>query len=449
MKGLTQETADVLVIGAGVAGLSAARALSSGGLNVIVLEARDRVGGRIFTRHIPAFPTPIELGAEFIHGRPREIWDVVESAGLTAVEVTDNHWQSLDGELQESKFWPQWKAIVRQMRDAGAPDQPFRRFIEERYGAEDQRETKSLALAYVEGFNAASADRISVAALVAMEGGASDAGDGASFRILNGYDTLADWLIAGCNPQRVTLRLSVVADEIKWSRGSVEVRVRSRAGHALPSFRAERAVITLPLGVLQAPPDTPGAVRFNPELKEKQDAIGKLAMGQATKIALRFRERFWEQNKFQPAGGRLPPFSFLHSRDEYFPTWWTFLPVRAPILTGWAGGPAAERLAMRGEEFIIGQALDSLTRLLGIGRERLATLLTGWHTHDWQADPYARGAYSYVPVGGLDAPRLLSEPVEDTLFFAGEATNLEGQNGTVHGAIASGRRTADLIFRAP
>ena len=436
-------SADVIIIGAGAAGLSAARALSSGGLSVIILEARDRIGGRIFTRHITSFPAPIELGAEFIHGQPRETWDVVDAAGLTAVEVADSHWQSLDGALRESDLWPRWEAVVRQMREAGAPDQPFRQFIEERYGAEDQLETKRLALDFVEGFNAASADRISVAALVAMEGA------GAAFRVLNGYDQVADWLLAGCDPQRVTLRLSVVANEIKWSRGDVEVIAISPAGYSLPSFRAERAVITLPLGVLQAPPGAPGAVHFNPELKEKQEAIGKIMMGAVTKIVLRFRERFWERNgfTFQPAGGRLPPLGFLHSHDEYFPTWWTHLPVRAPILTGWAGGPAAERLALRGEEFVVGRALDSLRRLFGLERERLADLLAAWYTRDWQADPYSRGAYSYIPVGGLDAPRLLARPIEDTLFFAGEATDLDGQNGTVNGAMASGQRAAIEILR--
>jgi monoamine oxidase len=442
-------SADVIIIGAGVAGLTAARALSNSGLTVVILEARDRAGGRILTRRIPSFPTPIELGAEFIHGQPREIWDVVEAAGLTAVEVTDNHWQSLDGALKESDFWPQWEATVRQMREAGAPDQPFRQFIEERYDAEERQEVKRLALDYVEGFNAASADRISVAALVSMEDSASAGDGGAAFRILNGYDRLVDWLLAGCDPQKAALRLGVVVNEINWSRGNVEVIARSSAGQAPLSFRAERAVITLPLGVLQAPPGAPGAVRFNPELKEKQEAIGKLAMGMVMKVVLRFRERFWEQGVFQTQtlGDRLPPLGFLHSRDEYFPTWWTSLPVRAPILTAWAGGPAAERLALRGEEFVVGRALDSLSRLLELDRERLADLLVAWYTHDWQADPYTRGAYSYIPVGGLNAPRLLAEPVEDTLFFAGEATDLDGQNGTVHGAMASGRRASGEIIR--
>jgi monoamine oxidase len=104
-------------------------------------------------------------------------------------------------------------------------------------------------------------------------------------------------------------------------------------------------------------------------------------------------------------------------------------------------------LALRGEEFVVGRALDSLSRMFGLERERLADLLAAWYTRDWQADPFARGAYSYIPVGGLDAPRLLARPIEDTLFFAGEATDLEGQNGTVHGAMASGQRAAIEILR--
>ena len=106
-------------------------------------------------------------------------------------------------------------------------------------------------------------------------------------------------------------------------------------------------------------------------------------------------------------------------------------------------------MALRGEEFVVGRALDSLSRLLGVGRGRLEDLLAAWYTLDWQADPYARGAYSYIPAGGLDAPRLLAEPVEGALFFAGEATDLEGQNGTVHGAMASGRRVAGEIIYKP
>lgn len=156
---------------------------------------------------------------------------------------------------------------------------------------------------YFEGFNAASADRISVAAMVAMEDAASAVSGGAAFHVLNGYDHIANWLLAGCDRQKVMLRLGVVADEIKRSRGAVEVSVSSRAGQSLGPFRARRAVITLPLGLLQAPPDAPGAVRFNPELREKREAAGMLVMGDGNKDRVAFSRGLWEKSRFhsQPA----------------------------------------------------------------------------------------------------------------------------------------------------
>ena len=140
--------------------------------------------------------------------------------------------------------------------------------------------------------------------------------------------------------------------------------------------------------------------------------------------------------------------SFLFSQDEWFPTWWTTLPRKSPLLTGWAAGARAQKLAGQANDFIVEQALAALTRLLKVGRTELQSLLASAHTHDWESDPWSRGAYSYVTVGGDGAEAALAAPLEGTLFFAGEAADFSGHNGTVHGAIASGRRAAQGVLSA-
>jgi monoamine oxidase len=140
--------------------------------------------------------------------------------------------------------------------------------------------------------------------------------------------------------------------------------------------------------------------------------------------------------------------NFLFSQDPVFPTWWTLMPIDAPVLTAWAPADAAEKLSGLSNEAICEQALQALGRVLHMPVERCRAELLHAHTHNWQADPYSRGAYSYVAVGGFDTQRELAAPLENTLFFAGEATNYEGHHGTVHGAIASGYRAAEEILKS-
>ena len=437
------------VFGAGVAGLAAARDLSRAGLAVCVLEARDRIGGRIYTLHDPSLPLPVELGAEFIHGTPPDIHAIVQAAGLPIYEIDGDRWRSHEGTLAPGDDrWSQVDSVLRRMEQVDEHDQSFQAFVEPYLQDERWREAADLATSYIEGFDAALIDRVSVYAL-AREQRASAANDGdRAFRVLSGYDQVARWLRAGFDPRSAALHLNTVVTEVRWRRGAVTLLAQSRLGHALEPFHARCAVVTLPLGVLQAPPDSPGSVRFSPALPEKQDAVQQLEMGHVVKITLRFRERLWMNDQLIAGSGgeRLDSLSFLLSRDPWMPTWWTAHPLRAPLLTGWAGGPAAARFAGQGEQFVANQAVDALARLLGVARGTLEGLLEGWYVHDWQADPFARGAYSYVAVGGIDAPQRLAAPIDDTLFFAGEATDSAGHTGTVHGALASGRRAAREVI---
>ena len=199
-------------------------------------------------------------------------------------------------------------------------------------------------------------------------------------------------------------------------------------------LRARTAIVTLPLGVLKAAPSEAGAVRFDPMPAALRAAVQKLEVSHVCKLVLRFREVLWDDRV-----------GFLHDRQGDFPTWWTASPWRVPVLTAWAGGPRADALRDLSETGLVDRALASLGRAVGVPRPELEDLLESWRVHDWRRDPYSRGAYSYVGVGGLPAQRALGRPCQGTLFFAGETANLE-EMGTVAGAIASGQRAARQVL---
>jgi monoamine oxidase len=157
-------------------------------------------------------------------------------------------------------------------------------------------------------------------------------------------------------------------------------------------------------------------------------------------VVLSFEDKFWERD------AEMADLSFLFTDDPEFPTWWTSKALPYPILTGWAAGPNARKYADCTKDEIIQSAVQSLARIMKITEPELRKQMTGAFTHDWQADPFSRGAYSYAAVGGMDAAKALATAVADTLYFAGEATNSDGYNGTVHGAIATGLRAAKELL---
>jgi monoamine oxidase len=236
-------------------------------------------------------------------------------------------------------------------------------------------------------------------------------------------------------PERGHVHLETVATEVQWEPGAVSVATRGGA-----AFRAARLVSALPVGVLQAPPTETGALQFTPSLADKREALRGLEMGHVVKLIFAFRERFWQDALDDEMG-------FLVTPGEPFKGFWTTYPIYAPVLMAWAGGPSADALSSVSLAERADRALETLSRALGISRGGVDGQMAAWEGHDWGADPFARGAYSFVRVGGIAAQRELARPVAGTLFFAGEASELEGYQATVHGALFAGHRAADEVLR--
>jgi monoamine oxidase len=437
---------DILIIGAGAAGLAAGRLLAQSGKSVRIIEARNRVGGRIFTQHSASFGTqqslPVELGAEFIHGLPPTSWSLIREAGLATYE--------LDGELfcfETDKLHPCGDEqrdsfmVLQQMagwleRNSPHSDLTFDGYLR---AAEVAPTTADRAAGYVEGFNAADRRLISATALVRQQHAEDQMQGDRLFHIGVGYDALPKYLAECLQRAGVTVSLDSRVRRISWRQGAVSVAGITSDGQEFTA-QAARAIVTLPLGVLQA-----DAAMFDPVPQELQQQWQSLKMGQVNRVSLLFDRDFWS--------ARASGLSFLFAADQTFPTWWTSAPLSTPLLTGWAAGAknfsGSQALLGHDPHALRTAALQSLATIFSIPSRDLKLWLRGVYHHDWHGDELSRGAYSYVPVGAVNAARLMSNPVQDTLYFAGEHTDLEDQWGTVHGALASGARAARQILMIP
>lgn len=406
--------ADVVVIGAGAAGLAAASELVAAGRTVVVLEARDRIGGRVHTdREFAGFP--VERGAELLQARRSPSYELARDAGLTAVPAMAS-WRGrvLDGDRIRGLLpWAmpaalRWAGVVRAVRQADQrPDESLTDLL-------DRRGANPRMLRMAEGLAndaCTTVDALSVHELANMlRGGEETAGQA---RVAEGFDRVLTHLADRC-----TIVLSSPVSAVHWSRDGVRVE-------ADRDYEARAAVVALPLGVLQT-----GVPRFVPELPAaKREAIAGLVMHPGMKVLLRFREPLWA-----------PKLSYLLLTEDVPVVW----PPRRgkPVLTAFVMG--ARAAALRTPPGPVERVLGALGR--GIGRDVRRELVAA-ETVDWGADPWTRGGYSSAPPGRTHLRQVLAQPCPP-LLFAGEATDTTGP-GTVSGALRSGTRAAtEALHRA-
>ncbi|HLO87116.1 MAG TPA: FAD-dependent oxidoreductase [Nostocaceae cyanobacterium] len=425
--------ADVIVVGAGIAGIEAARVLQSQGYKVVVLEGRDRIGGRIWTSRTLQ-NIPLDLGASWIQGtRNNPLVEITRQFKIKTLptdydsltqyhsngeEFTEKESQQLDeyftelmGELEKKR---------EQMQEKNQKDISLQAAIDKVLAKIELDKQELIGLNYsinttIEHEYAADSDDLSLYNFdqdKELKGG--------SVLFPGGYSQIPNKLA-----ENLTIRLEHIVKRIEYSNGSVKVITNKG------TFTADKAVITLPLGILKT-----GTVEFYPALPtRKQTAINKLGMGVLNKVYLRFSKVFWDKNS-----------DMLGYLSQNKGEWCEFLNIykytKQPILLCFNAGSYGEKLETLTDTKIIQSAMKVLRTIYG---ENIPNP-EDWLITRWGADQFTKGSYSYLPVGASNADReALAEPVANKLFFAGEATSKD-YPATVHGALLSGKQAAKQII---
>jgi len=436
---MTFSKTDIIIIGAGAAGLMAARELTKAGKKVLVIEARNRIGGRIYTQQVTGFSGLIEAGAEFIHGDLPLTRALLKEANIALRSTSGKNYQFKKGVLQEAEeFIPDFGFLLDQLNKVHQ-DIPFSQFVEQYLSEEAHADLREAVIRFAEGYDAADIQKASTFAL--REEWQTD-GATNTYHPVGGYGQLINYLANEITAGGTDIQLGVVVQEIIWEPNKVEIICNQNQ-----RFTASQIVVTVPLGVLLAHPQEKGYIHFNPEVKKKREALSIMGFGAVIKILLEFKTKFWEANpETQSPNKDMPELSFLFADTTPFTAWWTQLPEEASVITGWMGGPLVEKWKTKSDDDILAAALQSLSFLMGISIAYVQDQLQASRIINWPADPFARGAYSYATVNAIAARQELLKPIQNTMFFAGEAFYEGHAIGTVEAALASGLAVAKIII---
>lgn len=422
---MSDQSKHIVIVGAGAAGLMAARELARSGRKVTILEARQRCGGRIHPLPASEFGYPADGGAEFVHGEAPVTRALLLQAGLTFQEIEGEQWR-FDGTklAREDRHDPHEAELHAKLRDL-KDDLTVADFLRRHFAGDDYAPMRHSIERMVEGYDAADPERASTLALRAEW---MDGGHAPQARIDGGYGAMIDFLAADCRRRGVIIRLGCVVSAISEEGGAVVVRCAEGDVHA-----CGRVILTVPLPLLRD-------ISLPESARAKLAAADDIGFGNVIKILLRFARPWWRERKHDLAG-----MTFLLS-DESIPVWWTRYPDQYPLLTGWFGGPRTAELESLDRQALIDAGLDSLAAIFDLPRDDIARELVAAAAINWAHDRFARGAYSWATPRTRNAQELLGR-ADGPLLFSGEALYRGRDMGTVEAALASGQEAALAILQ--
>ncbi len=419
----------IIVIGAGAAGLMTAYELSKRKKKIIVLEAADRLGGRIHTYTGYEFSEPVELGAEFIHGKLPLTLNLLEEAAIKYYPVKGKMFHLEHGRFKKQNGFNQyWSELMKCMKEL-KEDMPLLDFLQQLFGDNKYEGLRESAKRFAEGFDVADVSKVSTRALYKEWSEEHDQ----QYRIEGGYQQLISFLESECKKNGCVIYNNCCVKKINWSKHEVNILTMCSR-----YFKSNKVVITVPLSVLQVDKSDVSYIEFTPGIETYLQAAKNVGYGTVVKIILEFNEAFWQEEK-KNAGFFLT--------NEKIPTWWTQLPKNNCILTGWMGGLKALDFKDAADEDILKAALESLSSAFAKPAEVLKDNLSAYKINNWINVPNIYGAYSYETPQSANAKKILTQPVEETIIFAGEAVYNGIVDGTVEAALVSGMQAAQKILQ--